>query len=384
MSDPTQRGAGRTARLRALLEVLSEESRELHHRIRDGTMRCVASREIAAAVLVSLAVSASAGGGIQVDDVKPPASFEIPFDGPGELASIWSWGRDRPEGGNALVLTVRGESRRVDIAAPTRVRWRSENELLVEQFVRPVIDGSGTRIVRMNRRGEVLEIVSDRKGLAHAEPSPDGRWVALERYDTKGLRSLEIRDLEAGFRLHVNHPAPPDFERGVLATGTIWSADGSRLAVPLMFPNPPDQPGRLYPRLTIVSRDTPGFSRLSDTPRGVAGSEPGGLFPLFWTARGIHARGTSIGRGLLLCDPGGSGCTAVYTPGEDRLILEGRLVGSDEALLLVKDFRVDPLEARAKEIHQVDLVTGQGRVIVRSPDGVFIKDIDWIQKAAQE
>ncbi|MBC8292749.1 MAG: hypothetical protein H8E45_06230 [Proteobacteria bacterium] len=62
-------------------------------------------------------------------------------------------------------------------------------------------------------------------------------------------------------------------------------------------------------------------------------------------------------------------------------MLEGRQVNDHKALLLVKDFTVDPLEARAKEIHEVNLVTGEGRVLLRLPDGVFISDLDWINDA---
>ncbi len=38
----------------------------------------------------------------------------------------------------------------------------------------------------------------------------------------------------------------------------------------------------------------------------------------------------------------------------------------------------DPFEDRGKEVHEVDLGTGKGRVLRRLPDGAFIDDIDWI------
>jgi hypothetical protein len=42
---------------------------------------------------------------------------------------------------------------------------------------------------------------------------------------------------------------------------------------------------------------------------------------------------------------------------------------------------LDPLETRAKEIHQVSLDTGKGYVLLGLPDGVFISDLDWIAGA---
>lgn len=337
-------------------------------------------RGLGAAIVLALVTTAAAwagGNAMQDEEVKPPASFEIPFDGPGQLATIWSWGRDRPDGEKALVLTAHGQSRRLEVEAPRRVRWRSPTELLVEQHVRPVRNGSGGRILRVTREGEVLEVLSDREGLGDIELSPDGALVALERDNQKGFQGLEVRSLAEDFRLLTDHPKPASREIGSMATPPIWSPDGSKLAVALFAPNLPEEPGRLHPRLAIVSRDTPGYTRVPDSPPG---QEPvqGGVIPLFWNEDGIYVRTTMIHSGLLRCDPGGSGCNPVYAPGEHRRVQGGRQVADGKALLLVKDYTVDPLEARAKEIHEVNLATGEGRVLSRLPDGVFISDLDWI------
>jgi hypothetical protein len=309
--------------------------------------------------------------------VKPPSSFEIPFDGPGQLATIWSWGRDRPDGERALVLTAQGQSRRAEIKTPDRVRWRSPAGLIVEQSVQPVRDGSGTRILRVSREGKVLEILSDREGLAGAEPSPDGGRVLLERYDLRGFRGIEVRSLVHDFQLLTTHPRPTGPAMGSVVTPPVWSPDGSNFAAGVYVANPPKEPGRLYPRLAIAACDAPGYARLPDSP---SGQEPleGGVIPVFWNKDGIYVRQAKIGSGLLRCDPGGSACTPVYSPGEHRAVLEGRPAADGRALLLVKDFRVDPLEVRAKELHEVNLSTGKGRVLLRLPDGVFISDLDWI------
>ncbi|HVN40582.1 MAG TPA: hypothetical protein VMW19_20645 [Myxococcota bacterium] len=248
-------------------------------------------------------------------------------------------------------------------------------ELIVEQFVRPLRDGSGIRIVRVNPQGQILDVLSDRQGLGSAEPSPDGNWVLLERYDSKGLQGIQVRSLD-GFRLRTDHPEPTGRDTGSLGTSPVWSPDESRFALALNAPNL-SKPGRLYPRLAIVSRDTTGYTRVPDSPPG---KDPvqGGVIPLFWKKDGIYVRTTTIGSGVLRCDPEGSGCVGVYSPGENRMVLEGREVAGDKALLLVKDFTVNPLEARASEIHEVNLIIGEGRVLFRAPDGVFLSDLDWV------
>jgi hypothetical protein len=337
-------------------------------------------RGLGAAIVLALVVTTAAwagGDAMQDEEVKPPSSFEIPFDGSGQLATVWSWGRNRPDAPKALVLTAHGESRRLDVEAPRRVRWRSPTELLVEQYVWPVRDGSGSRIVRVSREGEVLEVLSDREGLGEVEPSPDGALVVLARDNQKGFQGLEVRGLEQGFRLLIDHPKPTSPDMGSMPTPPVWSPDGSKFAVALYAPNLPEEPGRLYPRLAIVSRDTPGYTRLPDSPPGQEAVR-GGVIPLFWNEDGIYVRTTHVGSGLLRCDPKGSGCTPVYAPGEHRSLLSGVQAGGQIALLLVQDPSVDRFETRAKEIHEVNLTTGEGRMLLRLPDGVFISDLDWI------
>lgn len=98
---------------------------------------------------------------------------------------------------------------------------------------------------------------------------------------------------------------------------------------------------------------------------------------MFWHPSGIYVWSA---RGVLRCDPAGAGCTVVYDPGKWRHVIGGTLVGTDEALLLVKDVQADFLEHRAKEIHRLDLSTGKGELWVRPPDDVFVSAIDWIEE----
>jgi hypothetical protein len=335
---------------------------------------------IAALALAAFASVVWAGvDGMQDEEASLPSSLEVPFAESGHLATIWSWGRHRPDGDRALVLTDHGESRRIGVSAPSRVRWRSPNELLVEQFVSPIRDGSGTRILRVSPCGEVLKVLSDRGGLGGVEPSPGGDRVLLERDDRQGFRGIEVRSLEEDFRLETFHPRSPGLDSGSFGN-MVWRPDGSLFAVGLWVPSPPRDPTRMSPRLAIASPDAPGFTRINDElPAGIADAEERwAVIPLFWNADGIYARGS---RGLLRCDPDGSGCTVVYEPGEHRAVLSGSLTGDRKALLLVRDVSLDPLETRAKEIHQVSLDTGEGYVLLRLPEGVFISDLDWIADA---
>jgi len=299
--------------------------------------------------------------------VAPPSRFEIPFRGPGQLATIWSWGPNDLD--SALILTLRDGTRRVTAEAPKRVRWRSNKELIVEQGVQPIGHGSATRIVRMSRDGAVIEVLSDREGLSGSEPSPDGRWVFVERFGERGALGSEIRDLAPGFHLHTlyqNSLRPSGF-----AWHAVWSPEGERLVASIRIP----EDTGLVPHLILLSRDRSSFARLPDQ-RADGEGDPNGMVPLFWSRDGIFARSTA---GVLRCDVAGSGCTLVYSPGKARFAFAGVRAGENRALILVQDLDLDPIDVRAKEIHEVDLATGEGRPLLRLPDGVFLSDIDWIQ-----
>lgn len=329
--------------------------------------------EFAVAVLLLAAIGTQARAGgepVNEGDMRQPPSFEMPFSVSGQLVTIWSWGPNRPDGGKAVVVTNHGVGRPLDVEAPARVRWRSPDELLVEENIQPVRDGTGTRIVRMTREGAVIEVLSDREGLAMSQPSRDGRWIVLEHYGRQGPLGCEIRNLADRFRVHASCEQSPDLAS---TSHAVWSPDGDQLAVAMRV----REERGLFPRLALLSRDGALVKRLQDRASR-EGPEPGGVVPLFWNSDGIYARSH---RGLLRCSTQGSDCALVYAPGEARYSFGGTRVGETKALLLVQDLGVDPLEVRAKEIHEVDLTTGKGRVVARLPEDVFISDIDWIADA---
>ena len=58
-------------------------------------------------------------------------------------------------------------------------------------------------------------------------------------------------------------------------------------------------------------------------------------------------------------------------------VVGGTPTGDGAALLLVADDDPITSETRARELHRVDLVTGHGERLYRTPDGVFLTEIAW-------
>jgi hypothetical protein len=203
-------------------------------------------------------VCAAAGpeGAVKSMQSQPLGEIEIPFEGQSQLAAILSRGREGPDEESVLVVKDRTRRRVVDVNSPRRVRWLSPDELMVEQNV-PVVNGSGVRILRVNREGGVVEVLADREGLINAEPSPGGGQVLVERFDQQGYRGLEVRSVHGeGFVLQRALPLVSDASPSSLMTPAVWSPDGSRFASARYLPDLPDlpdHPGRLHPRL-MVSR----------------------------------------------------------------------------------------------------------------------------------
>ncbi len=330
-------------------------------------------KRVACAFFLGLVVIGFHTGFNQVPEEVPNFTiFEIPFHGSGRLITTWN-GASGDSRSNKLVLTLRGKSQEVPVDAPWRARWLTSEEIIVEVWP-PRKDSNGMRILKINPRGTVLEILSDGEGLGRAYPSQDRRWIALSHIEENGNDVLSIYSMEDGFSLHQVHsetanPGTMEIYPGVF--GVAWSPDATQIAIAQLTRR--RGMDRHLPHLYLLSREQPSLTPLSEGNE----VEPGGVVPLFWNEEGIYARSS---RGLLACDPNGKGCTLVYSPGKMRFTFGGTSVGEDKALLLVQDHKADRFEARAREIHEVDLTTGEGRVLLRLPEGHFITDIDWIEE----
>ncbi len=282
-----------------------------------------------------------------------------PPPGSGQLAMLIS--RGWPPHSVLAVVTPEG-SREFSVGRLSAVRWRSQQEIIVEQ------SGSGwsQKLLRIDRKGKTVGTITE-EYFVGPQPSPDGRRIAVGHVlDDGGLTRLEIRDLAGGFRLLSAFP-PDALPRPRLAA---WDPTGTQLAVAIEALEDNGFQGRL----AIVSAGNNTVRRLYDRPVDRR-KDPRGVMLMFWHSTGIYAWSA---RGVLRCDPSGADCVALYDPGDARHIIGGTAVGDQGALFLVADVRADPLEPRAKEIHYLNLDTGVGKMWVRLPKGLFVSDIDWI------
>jgi len=296
--------------------------------------------------------------------------IEIPNLIAGQLVTVWSWGKDVPTSNRTIVITTNAGSRQIDLEGVAHARWLSTGNLLVQQRFRDASGAIENRLIQVDQSGAVIEELSAENKLSAPEPSPDGRWLAVLRYNEKGFAGLAIKDL------HIKSKTVNEYDKNLIRynlSNPVWDLDSSRLAVALWSP---DKKGRLWPLLAVLTRDRnsieyPVGDSIEDQ------SEPSGITPLFWSNNGIYAKSD---RGLLKCALHHGGCELIYDPGKHRSILDGTLGVNGHAFLLVRDLQLDPLEARAKEIHDVDLLNGSGSLLVRAPDDLFISSIDWKAK----
>jgi len=295
---------------------------------------------------------------------SPP--FEIPFDGPGRLLMVASRGPDRPQNYLLLVATRNGTAA-LPLESPSTAEWLSPSELIASRSA----PGHPGEIVRLDREGHARDVLST-ADLAYPRPAPDRRQVSVAHFvdtpERKGIGATEIRALDRDFTLTKSFSYR---DLPTLSGVVVWSPDAKQLAVDLRSD---EDEGRVRPRLGILVLENAVVRRLYDSAQDRERDESG-VIPIFWTSKGLYARSQ---RGVLRCDPTGEGCTVVYDPGNNRRVLDGTPLGGDEVLLLIQDLQADPLEARAKEIHRLNLNTGKGGLFYRLPADAFASGIDWI------
>lgn len=297
--------------------------------------------------------------------------IQVPYSGEGRLVTLWSSGPDRPTKPTAVHITSAEKSSHFELEGVSHVRWLTSGDLIIQQSFRNLSsNGYETRLVQVGQNGEILNILSSGEHVSDPEQSKANQLIAVMRTNIKGNRSLEIRKLNKDFDLLKTFEGTR--EHNFLLSNAIWSPDGTRLATG--FYKTGDK-GRLWPLLATISLDD--FS--VEYPLGDTIKEQGesrGVHPLFWLVDDIFSISE---RGLLKCSQKDKDCKLIYQPGKHRAINAGTTIPNGKVLLLVSDLKLDPFEVRAKEIHKVDLDNSVGRILMRTPDGVFVSSIDWRQ-----
>lgn len=303
-----------------------------------------------------------------------PSRRQVDFHGPGRMLLILERSDLPPE----LIVFDADGAHPVAIEAPREARFVTARELLVvvevpalEEFRLP-----DTRLVRVDLASGRTRSLGERGRHYDAEPSPDGRFLAVGR-DTPevGDSDLEIWSLrDQGERIAVRHQSLEE---------PRWQRHGPDLVVGLLMADPESDDATgggfggtalTWPRLHRLRRDLGAPERIADGER--AGRlEPGGSLPLWWDERGLFARQR---RGLVRCDPDAGRCQTAFAPDDGRRVADGRRFGEDGALLLTADAEAAHDRRLPDRLLRVDLRSGSRALLYQAPAGTGIAELDWI------
>jgi hypothetical protein len=308
-----------------------------------------------------------------------PAPYDTGFRGPGRLVVLFE--NADPQVPRSLVVHDRAGARALRVANPRAARWLSPSALIVSQELPPEEEYGlpRTQLLRVDADTGAVEPFAQPARWFDAEPDPRGEKLAAGvEVDDQGLSELVMFSLRSkGEKPLADAPRALDRPR--------WSPDGAELVVLQTVADPDGADSATgmsfegqeiaFPRLYRVSADLTGkLSLLRDGDPG-GPLEAGGSLPLWWDARGVYARQR---RGLVLCDPAGSGCKLVFSPGGEKRVFDGRPAGPDQALVLVRD-HAERLDAElAQHLYRVELNTGNAEPIYQAPHDVFLSEIDWV------
>lgn len=308
-----------------------------------------------------------------------PAPYDVGFRGPGRLVVLFE--NADPAAPRALVVHDRDGARALRVERPRAARWISQSELIVSQELPPDEEYGlpGTQLLRVNADTGRIEPFAPPARWFDAEPDPRGeRLAAGVETDDQGASELVLFSLASrGEKPLADAPRALDRPR--------WSPDGTALVVLQTVADPDGADSETgmsfggqevaFPRLFRVAADLTGkLALLRDGDPGGA-LAPGGSLPLWWDARGVYAKQR---RGLVLCDPAGSGCRLVFAPGGELRVYDGRPAGPDEAFLLVREHSADSDSELPQDLYRVRLDSGNGAAIYRAPHDVFLSELDWV------
>ena len=308
-----------------------------------------------------------------------PAPYDTGFRGPGRLVVLFE--NADPAVPRVLVVHDAQGARALHVENARAARWISPHSLLVSQELPPEEEYGlpRTQLLRFDLESGVTEPFATVARWFDAEPDPRGeRLAAGVETDDQGASELVLFSLASrGEKPLADAPRSLDRPR--------WSPDGDSLVVLQTVADPDGADSETgmsfggqevaFPRLFRLSAKLEG--RLAFLRDGEPGGPltPGGSLPLWWDARGVYAKQR---RGLVLCDPAGSGCRLAFAPDGERRVYDGRPSGPDEALLLVRDLKEQPDAELPRELYRVHLGSGKGEPIYRTPDDVFLSELDWI------
>jgi len=292
-----------------------------------------------------------------------PKVFEIAFRDPGRLAVIWRWGKTHPWHDGTIVISDATRTRVLEIDRPSRLQWIGANRLLYQRSPRDESEPRGGPFIA-DLEGHVVRDFAAPERLESPIVSPDGRWIANTHWDEHGKSTFEV--------LPFDGPLTPIGTRDDLSRA-VWSPDSKQL-VAGRFAFPRDMPRGIYTRAVLVPLDLSSEEPLRENRESDAlgynevGAE-------WWAPDGIYGIGNGV---LQRCDPAGSGCVVVYRPKVEGS-LRGVTPGPEGiAYLLVNEEDPCFLETGAREIHRLELGTGRTERLLRTPDGVMLDGIDWV------
>jgi hypothetical protein len=281
----------------------------------------------------------------------------------GQIVVVASTGSNRPE--NEMLFFIDSVNQeRINLSQTFQARWLSSDEIIVQQSYETISGTLGDRVIRVDRHGQLLEVLSDQEGVAFPVPNKLGQWLALKIDQKTGvMQGIEFHGLRDGSGFSSFMEIRQDAQLNRLSN-VVWSPDSTKLALAAWVKS-----NRGYvPRIGFVSGAAEGIQMIDDDMSLNAR-------PLFWKKEWVYGAND---KGMFRCDAMKHGCEFIYAPGDGRRIVSGVSVGKDHALLLVQNLRLDPFETRATEIHKVDFLEGKKLDVIELPEGVFISDIDWV------
>ncbi len=281
----------------------------------------------------------------------------------GQIVVVASTGSNRPE--NEMLFFIDSVNQeRINLSRTAQARWLSSDEIIVQQSYETISRTLGNRVIRIDRHGQLLEVLSDQEGVTCPVPNKLGQWLALKTdLKTGVMQGIEFHGLHDSSVFSSFMEVRQDAQLNRLSN-IVWSPDSTKLALAAWVKS-----NRGYvPRIGFVSGAAEGMQMIDDDVSLNAR-------PLFWKNEWVYGAND---KGLFRCGTVKQDCHFIYAPGDGRRIVSGVAAGKEHALLMVQNLRRDPFEIRATEIHKVDFLEGSSSDVLELPEGIFISDLDWV------